>query len=1020
MDNISAAITGESTPAWKQLPKHEQIPPTLVPLVDARHFFAVDASGSTSGSIIRSEQAFVQGVHQRGRGDEATLWGSNCNDPASVETLLSTPWGGVMGGTSPWRILNNPKSLGAILRSDVWYLLTDGQVGSYEVQRLSAEATEKEVLNVPVIFVITGTKRESPSSVDISVGITFFANAQDAICLFVDKNTGTIYTLASKGCFAALTDAHGNSTPDLSTWEHLRFFLNEEDFIANCQKNKIQVPSADTRITPTSGISLGVEWERLNGRGIVVDLDALLAARMLSNDDLEQLLAEEAFDNLSITCKTRGKIGDLRQFILQQKVTEMAVKLEDIAGANAIVARLGEAGLDNEIRSQLQAQLREAHATNRRTYQVAAKNALESPEALEARSRNRLVDRALQTLAEIESSGYTADILSRRSNRARRATTVAPTEGDVAIATLDLETPTAFRSDCLVCCGDNEVMSIAIKKGADGAFNTDNFALDFPLAAGKHGKNQDLISSQCVCFQCALLGRPGKSIYGEEISAVIPTFDYNGSNKKYVNEQLFLALTGGLRTGASGAAQLFMAMLDNTLKTKAWAGASVDTESLPDSEVHQRRTMFEWTLANMLQNTSCRETFDEQGPWVPYPKALEWAARNFQTEGLDSFAVRYPVGGFMQLVAFGKATGAFDDKTIRDLKATKVLHAVTSSFLAQLYRDSTGNLGEAWTQPLLTMVYSEFNADLVPVDFGGEESIVTSTDKFWAALSAFLKADTELLKDWEQADQLRIMPRVQLLLFWLIYHQKGHTSAKTFFHKLQNEQPLAPSVLSINTPLSTSAIEPTLLSIFRQHDASDHPTTIANDGNIHATAVVPFATPFGPSVLHCGICGEPFAPVSTTSSTPLTVDFLANLRAARATHLRAAFAGGTSSTGLPEPTLTPAPPSSTHCNLHVSVARAWAALSVETRDAAREDGSDAQVIFVQSAVKEICSSRRGDVFQPRLDDKVRELLPSFWDVLRVAAKFEGKEDWVEVEVDFALNKVEEKVKWEIKARELEG
>lgn len=111
-------------------------------------------------------------------------------------------------------------------------------------------------------------------------------------------------------------------------------------------------------------------------------------------------------------------------------------------------------------------------------------------------------------------------------------------------------------------------MSIAIEFDADTAANTYNFALDFPLAAARFKSNINLISSQSVCFQCAL-AFDGMSLYREDIAAILPTLDYTDSIKKYIQEQLYVALTGGLRTGASGVSQLFMTILDRTLKEKA-------------------------------------------------------------------------------------------------------------------------------------------------------------------------------------------------------------------------------------------------------------------------------------------------------------------------------------------------------------------------------------------------------------------------------------------------------------------
>jgi hypothetical protein len=159
------------------------------------------------------------------------------------------------------------------------------------------------------------------------------------------------------------------------------------------------------------------------------------------------------------------------------------------------------------------------------------------------------ISQALRQLADMEKSGYTADILSRRSNRARRAETTDHTDTEVFICAIDFDAP-AFRGECQICCGEDKIMSLVLKKlsSEECAANTADFALDFPLAAGRFPANADIISSQCICFDCALFGLPGLSIYKEPIAAVLPTLEYANSNKQYINQQLYLALTGGLKT----------------------------------------------------------------------------------------------------------------------------------------------------------------------------------------------------------------------------------------------------------------------------------------------------------------------------------------------------------------------------------------------------------------------------------------------------------------------------------------
>ncbi|KAF3913876.1 hypothetical protein ABW21_db0203847 [Orbilia brochopaga] len=1000
-------------PAWKVAPPTAQQDVPGVPLPAARQFFAIDASGSTffTDRIMTYQRTTVEKFHAGHTNDKAVMWGSSCGDVANDPAALD--WNNNRGGTSPVCMLRKDDAVQALGGSDLWYLFTDGEVYGSDVQDLTTMALETGVLNVPAIFVITQRKGATPQNVNISVGITFFANAPDVLILFKAVPTGELYVVAGKGCFAGLAANKDGAVPDLTSWEGLRQLAREEEFLELCLKEDLRLPAAESRPQITSGlVKLGDDFEKDNN-GMAVDMNLLFTTGgMLDQHDLEQLLAEEAFNNLAVACKTRGRLQELRTLLLAQKTQEIVVKLEDVAGAHAIVAQLSDPDLDKETRETLQQKLREAHATNRRQYQDALQKTKDSEEA--AHRRNVMVNNAMQDLAKLESSSYTADILARSSNRAKRAETVGA-KGEMAITVLDLDTPDAYRAECRICCGDNEVMAIAVKTGADGTANTTDFGLDFPLAAGHSESNKDIISSQLVCFQCAL-AFGGRSLFREELAALLPTLGFKYSNKAYITEQLYKALTGGLRTGASAASQMFMTILDRTLKEKEWtAGES------KDPEVIQRRAMFNWMLASMLENTACRETFNELGEWTTFPKAIAWAGRDFREHGVDAWIVGYPLTGFNQIVTFGQRLGSLDDAQVRDLKLAKVLHSVAAEFLARLLK-AVPNLGDSWKHPLLQMVYAQFHIPCVPVDARGPKSLINDPAVFWDHLTAFLPFAGKLLADWTPQEQERAMRRVQILAFWLAYHQRGHTRAKTALQNMRDNQPLAPTVLDVAGPaISASLTDPILLSIFR----SEAPQTSLAASHQQS---VPFSTPFGGSVLHCGFpeCGKPFLqpeqiPGIDEKWTERQIDAL---RQARKEHLIDVF-GVTekfvlqTATGMPTVTAIPAPPQSRHVNLHISIARVWSN-RMRREECAKIAAGDAAAVgeFVEAVREEICMNRRGDVFAADLDDDIRGLIPSFLEAVKVAMRMQGREaEGVEMfEHDWEANSLEEKVKYEMRVK----
>lgn len=1004
---------------WKIIPDLSVNSIEYISFFKSRKFFAVDDSGSTAGFIIKKEREFVDRVRcaQDISGDDTVaLWGWSCDIP--TKNFEEPSWRGDHGGTDPDNILNQPEALKSIRQSDVWFLVTDGGVGDGSVHRLANLAHEYNILSVPIIFVIVERCGPTPEKTDISVGISFFAGAQDTLILFKDVGTGNIYVIAAKGCFKSLSGSE--SVQNLESWDNLPKFTSEVELMNRFKALEIELPQAGSRPDLPSGVSLGPEWEEANEGPTWVDLDRLLQAGRLPDNDLVELLSEEAFNNLAVAYKTRRRTQELRSFVLAQKTTEqIAPQLEDVSGARSIIAELGQTSVTGDERKLLQEQLRQAHVKNREHYHDALDKFATSAEMQAARKRNGLVDAAMRTLSSIEAASFNAEILSRRSNRARRAEFVT-TDSNVAVVNLDLEGP-AYKGYCLICCGEDEVMSICLKQ-LDAEHiddNTTDFALNFPFAAGSSAKNVNMVSSQNVCFQCARLAPSGISIFKEQLKAIIPAVSYEGPNKKYINEQLYLALTTGLATGAAGIAQIFMAILEEVLRTKTWAGAGLDDSAIPaveEKEAFQRKKTFQWMLDQLLQHTRTRKTFNELGDWVEFPHALEWAAEDFKAKGLASFVVTYPAAGFSKILSFGERTSTFAPDVIRRMKTSKAVYSVAAKYLTAMQKAiHSGDHSQQWKQKYLEVIYKEFNANMIPQDLG-QISIVRDEKIFQTRLAACLGEPEQRSESRAtEEDTASVMRKIQVILFWLIYNQTTHCTAQRFFSNVGQREHLASAVLDASLTVPESECRSLLLSIFARESAN---LINASETASHESRV-PFSNPFGASVMHCGIesCGAAFCDTDMQDFSPQGIQ---RLRDARAKHLVDAFGilgrFETSSTGLPEPTAAGKPPKSIHVNLHIGIARTWAEHSREERRAIIED-AEAREAFVVEVRRKICEQRRGDVFRSKIDENVRSVLPSFFSIIALALRLEGKsdQDITIYEHDFARNRVEDKVRWELRA-----
>ncbi|KAG8534022.1 uncharacterized protein KY384_000864 [Bacidia gigantensis] len=964
--------------SWLQKPTKDtektETEARATPFANTRKLFAVDASGSTSGAPMEAEKHFVLGLSNL-KEDVVCKWGHSCNIPQTIDSVPSSYFNG-WDGTAPACILQQPAAVDAIQASDFWVLLTDGEIAARDVEQLTVLAEQQNITQIPVILLIVGPRRSEPRSESISVGISFFAGARDAMILYKDIYKKTIYLIDAKGAFQSLK---GATDSDLTDWNKLPAFKSEQALKDELIAHNISF-EADRSQRQQQGISLGPEWDAATDHAIVKIADLLDQAH-ISIENLRTLLQEEATNQLALACKIRGRLNDLRNLFIRHKQQEVVVRLEDRHGAGEIMRKLHGAP-DPIQRAPLEDELRKAHTFNRATYQQLRDSPNE--DAKRATEINRLIDRALRIISGFEKASYTADILDRKSNRARRAEVVSTADTDVKLAALDLGGDVqAFRGDCLICCGDDEIMSVALKKLDTVEENTSDFALNFPLAAAQSKRNTSIVSAQAICFQCALLLE--RSIYQEDIISVIPTLHYDGANRAYINHQLYLALTAGLATGVSGVVQLFLGILDATLETKTWCakGSSSDPEALA------RRETLEWLLKDMLKNCSCRETFSETGQWVKYPKALKWAAEEFREAKFDSWIIQYPIAGFTQMMRWFEILDlSVDGELLTAIRHAKLMHFIISQIMSHLLKSDADE--RKWTQPFLALLYQSFNAPTVPTDLG-QNSIVAAPD-FWQRLPA-------ALPDWSDVKSFlglynsgcddHVVNRIQLITFYALFTQKAHTTPKTFFRITAPKEPLAHAALDTTTPnLPSAAVASVLLSIFTQEKRSDPAFILHDEG-----AMVPF----------------------TEKANAL--------RERRAKHLTDVFRANkdfVSQTGLPENTIAPSPPTSSHNNLHISTARAWARLDARQRgmiivavdradgggdggDGGDGGGKEREALenFVTNVMVEICAtSRRGDVYDSRVEGHVRAVLPSFVEALKRASSRKGMEDVSGVAFEF--------------------
>ncbi|KAF7305495.1 hypothetical protein HMN09_00802300 [Mycena chlorophos] len=976
--------------AWKQQPTTAEAgPPPQKALLASKVCFAVDASGSTAGQVMRKQHEFVLGMTRDYQYPaSAVLWGSAVTHPTSI---AGTAFNHRNWGTSPEVIFSDPTVTNELKSCDLWYLLTDGEIGS--PVRFAQRTLEVGMANTPVIFVICTVSGEQPASINISVGVSVFASATDAAIVYKSTRTGEIYVISAKGAFEPLV---AGFNIDMANWESLPLYPDEDSF--KTALKDVNIVGVQNRVQG-GAVDLGRAWQAKHN--CLVDIDLLLAEMdpaSIPQDEFIDLLEEDTFDAIALLCKTRGLLPRLRDWLIARKERATTIEIRDISGASDLLQQL-RVNPDVANANDLRQQLRAAHQANLADYRE--RLAANAPSPVLAH-----VNRCLAALTALEKAGYGADILDRRSNRAMRAAMVSSADVGAQISSLNLDANVeAYRDTCSICCDDDVIMSFALKASTKPADNTTDFALNFPLAAGASAHNADIISAQHVCFQCALAMYqfdPNRgTMYNEAITAVIPLTKFDGVNRKYISNVLATVLTGGLATGASGLSQVLMAVLLQTMRKKEWA------KDGGDAEVQSRRAGMLWMMRNLIKNASCRETFDETGPWVPFEQALRWTLKNYAEEGIFSWTVRYPVPGFLVLLELlDMVDGAVIPENIR---VAKLMHELVTVYMARIVNAHSGGTSRLDAQrAILKIVFTEFNAEGVPRNLDNDALAVNGPEVVIQRLREWLDmpGSTRLIEQIEAP--ARFASALQYIAFRL-FTEDAHQTPKGYFQRAAEADVHMQTATTKPQELTVEIVRPLFTAMW-----AGVPNDMAHC-NVDAETIAPFVSPYSASVLHCGFakCSVRF---DTEGTDPEAI------RKARAAHLTQvySFQGvAPNPNGLPENTGRLAAPNTNNVTLHASISKSWRALDMDARWltlAEVKKGFDTEgpwmSEFIRKVMDHIClESGRGNVYTKNMREEIGWVLPSFFKALHTAAEMKGLTD--DAELELVENSLHARIKWEL-------
>lgn len=176
-------------------------------LTDIPVTFAVDVSGSTKGAILEREQTAISKIcellsHPRLCTQSKILpWSHRAKSPVAatdIERLSSR------GGTDPSVLLDNSKSCSTLQRSNLWFLLTDGDIDKPYIHKFANAIPRAGIHGTACVIILFGYASDSPYDCNITVGLSVFAVAPHSIFLFHDVKSDRLFVLQGKGCFLDL------------------------------------------------------------------------------------------------------------------------------------------------------------------------------------------------------------------------------------------------------------------------------------------------------------------------------------------------------------------------------------------------------------------------------------------------------------------------------------------------------------------------------------------------------------------------------------------------------------------------------------------------------------------------------------------------------------------------------------------------------------------------------------------------------------------------------------------------
>ncbi|KAH8807783.1 hypothetical protein F5884DRAFT_833476 [Xylogone sp. PMI_703] len=241
---------------------------SAVEFSQSKAVFALDVSGSTAGKILQVEKdaitTLTDGLSTARKGDTQILpWSSHAHQIVRIDELDSVD---SSGGTNPTALLRNMEFRTSLISSDVWFLLTDGEIDERLVGNFALDIGVARIHGTALV--------------------TFsFFKVKDVFVLFCQK--------ASSGSI-------------LNILQHGRIYIK----ISYTELHNVQIPLPRKPDQDTVVLSSGQ----------LLDLNKTYTNTLDERTTQVLLESYEDLDTLILTAHTRGRADDVRSWVSNQRI----------------------------------------------------------------------------------------------------------------------------------------------------------------------------------------------------------------------------------------------------------------------------------------------------------------------------------------------------------------------------------------------------------------------------------------------------------------------------------------------------------------------------------------------------------------------------------------------------------------------------------------------------------------------------------------------------------------------------